>query len=153
MPDIAKLVEKLQTGSKNARYEACEELRVADTVTQEALQALERASEDPDSGVADAARRALYTHRPPPAPTPVPPLNPTGFPGQSTPSHSAPETEFSNRPQYVDPVWLSDWLKAILEQQRKQTGYLRNLSAVATIITLIIIFNLVFGGCSALSGF
>jgi len=91
MPDIAKLVEKLQTGNRNARYEACEELRVADTITEEALQVLERASQDPDSGVADAARRALHTHRPPaPAPTPPPPLYPTGFPGQSTPSHPAP---------------------------------------------------------------
>jgi Zn-dependent protease len=62
MPDIAKLVQKLQTGNRNARYDACEELRVSPSLPKEALQALRLAASDPDQLIAGAATRALAVH-------------------------------------------------------------------------------------------
>ena len=67
MSDIDRYLARLRSPNKDARYEACEELRVAENIPPEAFTALELAAKDEDALVADAARRALLTHRPPPA--------------------------------------------------------------------------------------
>ncbi len=66
MSDIGIQLERLNSPNKDTRYEACEELRVAESLPQEAITALELPAKDQDTLVADAARRALLTHRPPP---------------------------------------------------------------------------------------
>jgi len=68
MPDFQKLITNLRSHRSSTRYEACEELRVAPVIPPEALSALRAMTNDPDPGVADAARRALATHSPPPPP-------------------------------------------------------------------------------------
>ena len=50
--------------------------------------------------------------------------------------------------QEIDPQWLGNWLKAIQQEQQRQTKYLKNISTVATIIGLLLILAMVFGGCS-----
>jgi len=69
-PDVSKLLAKLKHKRASVRYEACEELRVSSSLPANAIQALEAATQDPDAGVADAARTALAVH-PAPAPPPV----------------------------------------------------------------------------------
>jgi hypothetical protein len=59
---------QLTNGNQNQRYAACEELRVASAISQEAMNALEEASYDPDPLIADAAKRALATQEQKPAP-------------------------------------------------------------------------------------
>lgn len=62
---IEKLVIQLQSPNKNKRYEACEFLRVAPTITPEAIMALQNILKDPAPDVAEAAQRALSVHSPP----------------------------------------------------------------------------------------
>jgi hypothetical protein len=64
MVDIDKLLERLGSPSSSARYEACELLRIADSITEPAVIALLAHLNDPNKDVADAARRALALHRP-----------------------------------------------------------------------------------------
>lgn len=59
MADIKKWIVQLQSDNPNKRYEACEELRVASSITDEAMSALLESSRDPDPNVADAAQMAL----------------------------------------------------------------------------------------------
>jgi hypothetical protein len=66
---------------------------------------------------------------------------------------TANQKEPGSQAQSIDPTWLAAWLKAIQEQQIKQTKYLRNISTVATIIGLLIIFGFLFGACSAFMSF
>jgi len=65
MNQIEKAINDLSSPDKNTRYEACDELRVADSLPEPAITALEVATHDPDPLVADAARRALAIHKPP----------------------------------------------------------------------------------------
>jgi predicted RNA-binding Zn-ribbon protein involved in translation (DUF1610 family) len=67
MSDIGRQLERLKSPNRNTRYDACEELRIAESLPPEAFTALELAEKDGDAIVADAARRALLTHRPPPS--------------------------------------------------------------------------------------
>lgn len=62
MNSIAIQLDGLRSPNKNKRYEACEQLRVAPHLPQEAIRALEQVSDDLDPDVADAARRALLAH-------------------------------------------------------------------------------------------
>lgn len=63
MDDVTKLLERLKSNDKIARFDACEELRVAPSLPDKAIQALEKATDDPDELVSDAAIRALQTHQ------------------------------------------------------------------------------------------
>ncbi len=65
MSDVEKWIAQLSSSKAGMRYEACEELRVAESLPEHAFKALELAINDPDPRVADASRRALTTHRPP----------------------------------------------------------------------------------------
>ena len=65
MTNIEKLLINLESTNANIRYEACEELRVAKAISKQANDALEKATNDPDPLVADAAQRALLIHNPP----------------------------------------------------------------------------------------
>jgi len=65
MSDIGLQLERLKSPNRNMRREACEELGVAEVLPQQAFTALELAASDQDALVADAARRALLTHRMP----------------------------------------------------------------------------------------
>jgi hypothetical protein len=67
MSDIGRQLERLKSPNKDTRYEACEELRVAESLSEEAFTALEFAAKDEDALVADAARRALLIQRLPPS--------------------------------------------------------------------------------------
>ncbi len=69
MPDMEALLRMLESPRSDRRYEACEELRVMASIPDPALSALQKATADADPDVADAARRALAVHTPPPAPT------------------------------------------------------------------------------------
>jgi len=66
MNKLEKTISDLSSPNKNTRSEACEELRVADSLPESAITALEAATNDPDPLVADAARRALASHKAPP---------------------------------------------------------------------------------------
>lgn len=60
MTDLPRLIEKLGSPKSSTRYEACEELRLAEFSSGAAIDALEKATtSDPDPLVADAAARAL----------------------------------------------------------------------------------------------
>jgi predicted RNA-binding Zn-ribbon protein involved in translation (DUF1610 family) len=63
MDDIEKLIKMLESPKASARYHACESLRVAPSLNDAALAALERVSNDPDPEVRDAAQRALNLHQ------------------------------------------------------------------------------------------
>jgi hypothetical protein len=70
MANQSKLLSKLEHPKSGVRYDACEELRVATTLTQDATQALDLAANDSDALVADAAQRALAAHVSPTPQTP-----------------------------------------------------------------------------------
>ena len=59
---LHSLISKLQSPKAAARYEACEDLRVAKTLSVDANRALQTALYDPDPSVAEAAKRALEGH-------------------------------------------------------------------------------------------
>jgi hypothetical protein len=63
MAEIEKLIQNLKSASANVRYEACEELRVSQSIPDEAIQALQVALTDPNPDVVDAATRALNAHQ------------------------------------------------------------------------------------------
>ena len=67
MSDIGRQLERLKSPNRNTRWDACEELRIAETLPAKAFTALELAAEDEDAVVVAAARRALLTHRPLPS--------------------------------------------------------------------------------------
>jgi hypothetical protein len=67
MSDIGRQLERLKSPNRNTRWDACEELRIAESLPPEAIKALELATEDEDAIVAVAAREALLAHRPPPS--------------------------------------------------------------------------------------
>ncbi len=62
MDRIERLIEQLHSPDKNERIEACDSLETARDIPQSALDALRRASSDPEPKVADAAWRAIATH-------------------------------------------------------------------------------------------
>lgn len=62
MSNLEKYLQMLQSEKASVRYEACEELRVRENLPKSALLALQTATNDNDSLVADAARRALLLH-------------------------------------------------------------------------------------------
>jgi hypothetical protein len=113
--DVSKLLARLRSADRTSRYDACEELRVASSLSATALLALQEATHDPDPLVADAATRAFRTHRPhrPSAPAPlvlqstapssspslardVPPPSPPAIPQSQPMPSSSP-----NSPEYV----------------------------------------------------
>jgi len=81
MADFAKLVADLKSKRPSTRYDACEELRVAPEVSDEATIALRTATSDPDPAVAEAAGRALAIHTSPSLS--VPPHNAASGPPQT----------------------------------------------------------------------
>lgn len=113
MPDFPKLIQKLKSPNASARYEACEELRVASVIPADALAALRDTVRDPDPEVADAALRAVALHSPPSLPIgggPTPeragghqqfaPLTP--LPRESAPPPQAPmPASTPGSPEYV----------------------------------------------------
>ncbi len=68
MPHIEELLRDLKSKKGATRYGACEELRIAPSIPDVAIQALRIAAADPDPDVADAATRALKIHAPISAP-------------------------------------------------------------------------------------
>ena len=112
MANIPKLLQQLRSPNKNSRFDACEELRVAKSLPDAAILALEDITKDPDPLVADAAHRALQLHRPLPAPgaphssaipssasdTPSTPAKPTNstFKWSTFGPHSTPSTPQSH---------------------------------------------------------
>lgn len=63
MNEIEKSIKMLESPKASARYDACESLRVAPSLNEAAVAALERASNDSDPEVRDAAKRALNVHQ------------------------------------------------------------------------------------------
>ena len=102
MNQIEKAINDLSSPDKNTRYEACEELRVADSLPESAVAALKTATYDPDPLVADAAKRALAIHRPPP-PTEKPPSYSGDVQLQQTPR----EDTLSTRAFFWGWLWSS----------------------------------------------
>ena len=88
MADIAVLIDRLNSPKASVRFEACEELRVAPRLTEEAIRALTRALADPDNSVAESAKSALAVHSPPPVPHNLP----------ASPASSAPTPETKKCP-------------------------------------------------------
>jgi hypothetical protein len=62
MKTVSELIEQLHSPRDDKRYDACEALRVTDSLPKEALSALEQTTRDSDRDVADAAKRALQAH-------------------------------------------------------------------------------------------
>lgn len=63
MSDIQNLIKMLQSNNPMRRYDACEELRVSQQpLPQEAIEALNFATNDSNPEVADAAKKALAFH-------------------------------------------------------------------------------------------
>jgi hypothetical protein len=63
---IQKLIDQLQSPKASVRYDSCEHLRAAPSLTPEAIVALQVALNDPDEEVRKSARGALNVHLPPP---------------------------------------------------------------------------------------
>lgn len=63
MSKIEKLVDKLWSLKAGTRYDACELLRVAPTITPEAIAALEKVLRDPDPAVVESGASALQVHQ------------------------------------------------------------------------------------------
>jgi len=72
MPETAGVLAMLKSPKASTRYDACEELRVMQAISEEAEAALRAMMADPDTSVVDAARRALRSHSDPPAPSTLP---------------------------------------------------------------------------------
>lgn len=62
MADIDQLIQDLKSHNSSKRYEACEELRVASTIPEEAISVLREVTLDPNPDVADASQQALNLH-------------------------------------------------------------------------------------------
>ena len=62
IPDFQKWILQLHSENPDKRYEACEELRVAESIPDEAISALHETTNDNNPDVADAAQRALAMH-------------------------------------------------------------------------------------------
>jgi hypothetical protein len=62
MSNIDRFLEMLQSNDPNQRYDACEQLRIASSIPEEALNALRKVTQDSNLDVANAARRALALH-------------------------------------------------------------------------------------------
>jgi hypothetical protein len=60
--ELDKLLLMLNSPKASTRFDACEELRVGESIPEDAVAALKALLEDTDPTVADAARRALVTH-------------------------------------------------------------------------------------------
>lgn len=65
MADFPKLIADLNSKRPSTRYDACEELRVATAIPDDAINALRTATSDPDPSVAEAASRAMAIHASP----------------------------------------------------------------------------------------
>jgi hypothetical protein len=65
MDKISTQIERLKSPNKNTRFDACEVLRVAPSIPQEAVDALRLATHDPDRLVAEAASDAIAVHTQP----------------------------------------------------------------------------------------
>ena len=65
MDNISTQLARLKSPNKNTRFDACEMLRVAPSIPQEALDALRLATQDADHLVAEAARDAIAIHTQP----------------------------------------------------------------------------------------
>ena len=63
MDKIDGQITRLTSQYRSIRYDACEQMRVAPNLPQEAVTSLKRACGDPDPDVAYAAYRALLAHR------------------------------------------------------------------------------------------
>ena len=50
----------------------------------------------------------------------------------------------------ADNDFLANWLKVMLEEQRKQSKYLSNLSTAATLFTILVVIGFLIGFCSAI---
>ncbi len=102
---IEELLINLKSPEASIRYDACEGLRSAVEITPEAIKALEEAVNDPDPGVADAARRALEVQLPSmPSPEPTKPGVTNRFAYRATREQTFPGKHIS---------WLRVWIKAI----------------------------------------
>ncbi len=78
MSTSGDVLRKLRSSNSSARYEACELLRVAQSISSEARAELVRATADTDPFVAERARAALNAH--PAAPDSDSDLTVLGFP-------------------------------------------------------------------------
>ena len=76
MPNVEKLLKMLESPKASVRYEACEWLRVAPSLTDAATAALEKAANDPDPDVRGSAQIALDLHKPEAPPPLVPAMPP-----------------------------------------------------------------------------
>ena len=98
MSNIQDLLKMLQSDNANTRYDACEQLRVMPSISENALAALRNATRDTNADVADAATRALAVHGAMPTPSPqeanVPIPTKTSVP-MSTGSTNPPEYIFA----------------------------------------------------------
>jgi hypothetical protein len=65
MNQIVKGIKDHNNPDRDTRYEACEELRIANRLPESAVAALAIATHDPDPLVSEAARQAVAIHRPP----------------------------------------------------------------------------------------
>ena len=101
MPTIDVLVEMLQSHKPGKRYEACELLRVAPSLSPAALVALEKATDDPNPGVRESAASALAVHN---APTSMPPTAP---PVPQRPSRFEDGVVAALPPLVIPPILLS----------------------------------------------
>ena len=63
MSEIEKIVEKLRSPKVRTKYEACESLRVAPTITPEAIEAMEKVLHDLGPAIVASTSSALQAHQ------------------------------------------------------------------------------------------
>jgi len=63
MSTIQKILQMLDSPKSSIRYDACEELRVANESSEQVILALEKTLGDPDPEVAEAAKKALQAEK------------------------------------------------------------------------------------------
>lgn len=59
MADIDKLIQDLKSDNPGKRYQACEELRKTHSISESAVEALRKVTQDSDPVIANAAQRAI----------------------------------------------------------------------------------------------
>ena len=63
MANIEQLIQDLQSDDLETRYNACKQLENEPELTEDAIEALQEATEDPDPLISVAANRALEAHK------------------------------------------------------------------------------------------